>query len=86
MACPAPKEELHRNVAKGDPGSKLAGCLLRKQMKECTSHCWDSVRYGVLEFLEVIAWLGFWEKKCGEFFLLEVHAAENRGYRNFFLL
>lgn len=80
MACPTAKEEPHRNLAKGDPGSKLAGCRLRKLVKGCTSHCWDSVSYGVLGFLEVIAWLGFWEKKCGELFLLEMYAAENRGF------
>lgn len=79
MACPVAKEELCRNLAKGDPGSKLAGWLLRKQMKKCTSHCWDTVSYGVLGFLGVIASLGFGERKCGELFLLETSAVENRG-------
>lgn len=53
MACPAPKEEAHRNFAKGGPGSKLAGCLLRQQMERAASHCWGSVSYGVLGFLEL---------------------------------
>lgn len=86
MACPAPKEEAHRNLAKGGPGSKLAGCLLRRQMERAASPCWGSVSYGVLGFLEVTARLGSGEKKCGESFLLEMYTAENRGYRNFLLL
>lgn len=55
MVCPAAEKKPHRNLAKGDPGSKLAGCLLRKQMKEYTSAYWHSVSYGMLQFLELIA-------------------------------
>lgn len=45
-----------------------------------------SFSYEVLEVLEVIAQLGFEEKKYGELLLLEMYAAENRGYKNFLLL
>lgn len=77
MACPAPKEEPHRNFAKGGPGSKLAGCLLRQQM--------EKARFSLLGLCQLWgAWVsrgyclaGIWgEEMWGIVFAGNVHCRE----------
>lgn len=75
------KEEPHRSLAKGDPGSKL-GAKAEERVHFSLLGCWRLRGAGVSRVYCLVGALRkqIWEIMCFCFFLLEMYDADNREY------